>query len=360
MPNTGRELPYSLWLQSRPAPLVFILPGIGAHRTSRNAAVLAELAFDDGFSVVTVSSPFHPEFLLNGLTDPYPGYTPNDAEDIYTALSLIHEQIVDEHPGMVTSTSLAGYSLGGIETLHIAAAQRDRPPGSLRFERFVALNPPVDLRHAAQQFDRYFDAPLRWPAQERDQRVKELAMKAFLVLQEGIEAGKTLPLDRTESEFLIGLQGRTMLVTMLEAIRERTGQGLRIEAQRADERGPLHYLLNESTLQNYGDQLLVPHYRAKLGVGGGELERAASLRSIAEELRRNDRIQVLTNADDFIVTEEALGWLRGVMGERLTIFPSGGHLGNLHLRDVQSAVSLAIRGEKPSELMGRAEALSAR
>ena len=35
MSNTGRELPYSVWLQDHPAPLLFILPGIGAHRGSR-------------------------------------------------------------------------------------------------------------------------------------------------------------------------------------------------------------------------------------------------------------------------------------------------------------------------------------
>ncbi len=99
----------------------------------------------------------------------------------------------------------------------------------------------------------------------------------------------------------------------------------------------------------------MPHYEAKLRLSPDGLERAASLRSLEQTLRSDDGIWIVTNADDFIVTKEALGWLRGVMGERLTVFPSGGHLGNLHLREVQNAVSLAIRGQSPSDLMSDTE-----
>ncbi len=180
-------------------------------------------------------------------------------------------------------------------------------------------------------------------------------MKSALVLLEGLEEGRPLPLDRVESEFLIGLQGRTTLVATLEAVRERTGQELRIRARTDAGRGVLHSLLNETTLQNYADQLLLPHYEAKLRLSPDGLERAASLRSLEQTLRSDDRIWIFTNADDFIVTREAIGWLRGVMGERLTVFPSGGHLGNLHLREVQNAVSLAIRGQSPSNMISDTE-----
>jgi hypothetical protein len=245
--TTGPKVPYSLWLQPKPAPLVFIIPGIGAHRNASNPVALASMAFRRGYSVVTVSSPFHREFLLNGLSVPYPGYTPSDADDLYDALSEIYEDLQRCYAGKVTSAKLMGYSLGAIETIFIAGDQKHPPPDALHFDRFVAINPPVDLRYAARGFDGYFDAPLKWPEEERDQRVKELAMKAFLVVQQGLPDGKGLPLDRTESEFLIGLSGRTTIMNTLAAIEAKGGKPLRIEPEDGDRRGPMLDVVNESS-----------------------------------------------------------------------------------------------------------------
>ena len=44
---------------------------------------------------------------------------------------------------------------------------------------------------------------------------------------------------------------------------------------------------------------------------------------------------------------------------QVTVFPSGGHLGNLHLREFQNAVSLAIRGQGASDLVSDTELESA-
>ena len=348
MANTGRSLPYSLWLQDEPAPLVYIIPGIGAHRHSSTPVALAEMAFERGYSTAIVSSPFHWEFLVNGLTAPYPGYTPGDAEDLYAALSLIQRDIERWRPGKVTSAKLMGYSLGGIETLFVAAAQKERAPDALRFDRFVAINPPVEVRYAALQFDAHFDAPLRWPEEERDQRVKELIMKAFLVLQQGLEEGKPLPFSRSESEFLIGFMGRTLLNDAMAAIEAKGAPSLTLQEEDAEHRGPLLALINQSSFRNYADQLIIPYYLKELGGGldRDQIARKAGLRSQEQMLRTNDRIHIFTNANDFIMGDENLAWLRGVAGDRLTVFPQGGHLGNLHLEPVQQAVLGALRTDE--------------
>ena len=141
---SGRDLPYSLWLQDEPAPLLYVIPGIGAHRASNAPVALAELGHAAGYSVAIVSSVFHREFLQAGLEVPYPGNTPRDAEAIHRALSAIHADIEGRRPGHVTSASVMGYSLGAIESLFLAATQDLRHADALRFERFVAINPPVD------------------------------------------------------------------------------------------------------------------------------------------------------------------------------------------------------------------------
>lgn len=354
VPSTGRALPYSLWLQEEPAPLVYLIPGIGAHRGSTNAVALAEMAFQRGHSVAAVSSPFHREFLLNGLSQPYPGYTPSDAEDLYQALSLIRADLDSRHPGQVSSARLLGYSMGAIESLHIASAQERRPPGALRFERVVAINPPVDLMYAARHFDGYFDAPLRWPASRRDQRVLDVGLKAFLVAQKGL-GGKPLPFDRTESEFLIGLAGRNTIINTVAAIEERTGKGLTITPQRDPVRGPLLAVVNESSLESYGNQLIVPHYTGLKGTTREQLVHEAGLRGLGDSLGSDERVRIVTNANDFLLGAKGLAWLEGTLGDRLTVFPDGGHLGNLHIPAVQEAVFRAL-GSPRGESLARSAA----
>jgi hypothetical protein len=114
-PRTKRSVPYSLWLQPGPAPIVYVIPGIGAHRRSTNPVALAELGYARGYSVAVVSSPFHPEFILTGLTSVYPGYTPDDAEDLAAVFGAIRRRLDESRPGRVGSARLLGYSMGALE-----------------------------------------------------------------------------------------------------------------------------------------------------------------------------------------------------------------------------------------------------
>jgi ABC-type transporter lipoprotein component MlaA/pimeloyl-ACP methyl ester carboxylesterase len=357
IPTTNRKLPYSLWLQKERAPLVFIVPGIGTHRNSTLPVSLAETAFNRGYSVVTISNPFHPEFIQNALSIPYPGYTPRDAEDVYTALTEIARDIKTRHPMQVSSVKLMGYSLGAIETLFIAGAQDDRPSDALRFDKFVAINPPVDVRYAAGQFDGYFDAPLSWPEAERDQRIKELAMKVFLVAQEAgkekeekdkkeqdMPEKKKLPVTRSESEFLIGFAGRTMLAGALKAIEAKGDPVLEIPKETEEGRGLLLGVINQSNFDRYGSELVIPYYleNRERGVTREQITFEASLRNQEKLLSSSDKVRIFTNVDDFILGEENLSWLRETAGDRLTVFPGGGHLGNLYIPAVRNAIFDAL------------------
>jgi phospholipid-binding lipoprotein MlaA len=344
---TGRELPYSAFIQPKPSPLVYIVPGIGAHRNSQLPMYMAEKAFERGYSVATVSSPFNFEFIQDGLSGPYPGYTPSDAEDVYAALSAADADLERRHPGRFTSKRLLGYSLGAIESLFIAGAQEAnaRPADALHFERVVAVNPPVDLRYAARKFDGYFDAPLRWPEDVRDERVKRTAMKAYLMTQPGVDLKDGFPFDRTESEILVGFYARLGLIQALAAIEDAGHPTLGIPEER-DGRGRLLLSqVNETTLDRYARELLIPYYEKKIGLDGDALAKRAGLRS-QTQLARSEIVRVITNADDFILGDEDLAWLRSAAGDRLTVFPRGGHLGNLYLEAVQESIFGALDGKR--------------
>jgi len=89
IPTTGKKLDFTFWLQPGHAPVVYIVPGFGAHRFSGNEMALAELVYKNGFSAVTISSTFHPEFMENASTTDLPSYPPADVHDLQVALSLM-------------------------------------------------------------------------------------------------------------------------------------------------------------------------------------------------------------------------------------------------------------------------------
>ncbi|HEU4430900.1 MAG TPA: hypothetical protein VFT98_19230, partial [Myxococcota bacterium] len=259
------------------------------------------------------------------------------------ALEAIHAELAEKRPGRVTSVSLLGISLGAAHALHIAA----QPGGAVHFERVVAVNPPVDFLRAAHRFDEYFDAPLRWPAGERDERVLEIGKKA-LVLFEGKVSDPRLPFDRIESEFLIGLNGRDAVHNATVAIERATGRGLQRTSERDPERGWLLHEVNDSSFDAYVRHLVLPHFQ---GSGGGaasvdSLLAGSGLRDLAPALREDPRITVLTNADDFLLAPEDVAWLRETLGERAIVFPHGGHLGNLWVPEVQETIFQACAGAR--------------
>ena len=349
IPATGERLSYSLWLQDEPAPLLFVIPGIGSHRSASNPMALAELAHARGYSVAIVSSPFHPEFVEAGLSSDVPGFPAGDAEDLYSAMVGIRDDLERWRPGSVTSESLMGYSLGGIATLFIAHAQRERPADALRFERFVAINPPVDLVHSARSFDAFFEAPRRWPVEERQRRIQELAMRAFVMVRDGLPEGKPPPFDRTESEFMIGLAGRVIVLETVAAIRRRTGGTLTLAPDAPGEGVELPGVMgleqfNRASFERFMEDLALPHHGPRMpgSASREELLEQATLRHIVDTLRDDPNVRIVTNADDFINSEEHVRWLEEVVGERLVLFPGGGHLGNLTVPAVQEAIFDAL------------------
>ncbi len=352
----GGRVPYSLWLQSEPAPLVFIIPGIGSHRTATNAVKLAESAWQRGYSAAIVSSPFNPEFIRTGLSATYPGYTPSDAADLYRAFGAIRADIERRAPGRVTSTSLMGYSLGGIAALFISQIERQTTAANaLHFERIVAINPAVDLRHAASVFDGYFDAPLGWPEEQRFGRTTDAVKKAFLIRQGDdqekaeIRRHGTLPFTRPGSDFLIGLSSRAVTMQAIAASRRRGGDVLPLIPQQSGIiHGPFAAEVESNTLLRYMDELAIPYFVKKEGRRSAEqLFDAANLYSQEAGLRDDPRIAIFTSKNDFILDARDLAWLEDVFAGRITVFPEGGHLGNMFMLSVQESFMQALGPRAP-------------
>ena len=63
-----------------------------------------------------------------------------------------------------------------------------------------------------------------------------------------------------------------------------------------------------------------------------------SLRAIVDRLRGNPRVHIMHNADDILAERTAIEELKALMGDQMTVYPYGGHLGNLWYADNQEDI----------------------
>lgn len=359
----GGTLPYSYRLQPAAAPIVYLLPGLGSHRLDGSSLALAEMAFDRGFSVAIVSSAMNWEFIARGANVPLPGYTPADVQDVHFVLDAMHRDLEARHPGRARQRVLMGYSLGAFHALFIAAAEREGSP-LVGFDRYVALDSPIQLLTGMRKVDSFYNAYREFPAAEREARVQDILWRTIEVAENEQErfgdfsrmspatqpSGQlrprgALPFSDLEARYLVGLDFRLALVDILGSIQDRNDFGV-LQTERSFLRRESSYVeMAGYSFEGYVYAFVLPYFRDQLQRVSDmdELIARSDLRSVAGGLRGNPKIRLFANRNDFLATPTDIGWLTQTLGaEHVTLFQTGGHLGNLHKPEVQADIMASI------------------
>lgn len=343
MNSTGRRVPFNCWMQNNPAPLVYINPGVGGHRMAMLILSIAEHLFENGYSVVTTSSAFHPEFMGNASTSHLPGYPPIDRADLMAFFKSIDAKLESDYPNQLGERSMIGYSMGGFHALHLAATENQRGADSLRFSRYIAINPPVELSYGVKKLDRYALAPDAWPDEERDSRIDNMFLKAVHIARNPPAPGEIIPFEATESKFLIGLSFRMVLRDMVFASQYRNNLGVLENPVSYWRRDAVYQEILGYRYEDYFAKMVVPYY-AERGVKMADFKREADLKAYSRALSANDKVRIITNANDFIHAPGDVRWMKNTLGsENVHVFSNGGHLGNLAQPETQAAILRALR-----------------
>jgi ABC-type transporter lipoprotein component MlaA len=363
-PTTGREFPYDLWLQPLPAPIVYIVPGLGSHRESDSTTALAEMVFAHGHSAVTVSNALNREFMRDASSMELPGYAPADSRDLHRVLSAIDRDLRAEHPDRLTQRALLGLSLGAFHLLYIAAENQrgagdaDRGPVAgaaaeagaeaeelLDFDAYVPINPPVRLSYGVEQLDSLYRAPLEWPAEGRQARTKNILLKVIELARGELRPGIELPFERIEAQYLIGLTFRLQLRDMLFESQLRHDRGVLLTPLDVRQRQPAYAEIERYSWMEYFHAFALP-YLAELDpelADPAVLWARCDLHSLQRLLSACPSVRVFTNRNDFLLAPEDVAWLEQTFGaDHLQFFESGGHLGNLYRPDIQAAIMNAL------------------
>ncbi len=349
IPATGRKLEFTYWLQTGKAPVVYIVPGLGSHRLAATALALAELVYQKGFSAVCVSSTFNFEFMDNASTAEVPAYMPVDVRDLHVALTEIARHLDKLYPNRFGSKALLGYSMGGFQSLFMAATESTNGTPLINFDRYVAINSPVRLIYGISKLDEFYQAPLAWPANERTDDIENTFLKVAALTKNSLAPQTSLPFSEIESKFLIGMTFRLILRDAIFSSQQRHNRGILEHRIRKFRRAALYQEILQYSYEDFLQKFLIPYYWT-LGIELGapdKLEAAGSLRTYFAGLKANPNIRLIANRNDFLMPEEDLAWLKTLFGaDQLTIFEKGGHLGNLFNPAVQQSVLKALEGLK--------------
>jgi ABC-type transporter lipoprotein component MlaA/pimeloyl-ACP methyl ester carboxylesterase len=340
IPGTGRRLKFTFWLQPGPAPVVYIVPGLGSHRLAETSIALAELVYKNGFSAVCISSPFNAEFMERASTAALPAYLPVDGHDLHVALTAIDHRLNASYPGRFSGKALLGYSMGAFDSLYLASTEPTNQSPLLKFDRYVAVNSPVRLLHGVSKLDEFYQAPLGWPAAERTGDMENAFLKVAALSKRKLTPRTSLPFSAIESKFLIGLSFRFILRDIIFNSQRRHNQGVLHHWISSFRREPAYQEILQYSYQDYFEKFAIPYYRARGMASPAELlEKAGDLRTYESGLRGNPKVRVIVNQNDFLLTSYDLDWLHATFApKQLTVFAQGGHLGNLVNPTVQKTI----------------------
>lgn len=346
IPATGRKLKFTFWLQPKPAPVVYIVPGLGSHRLAQTALALAELVYKNGFSAVCISSPFHSEFMEHAATAAMPAYLPMDSHDVHVALTEVDHRLQAMYPDRLGDRALMGYSMGALESLFIAATVPTNQMPLIKFHRYIAINTPVRMTHGISKLDEFYRSPLEWPGAERTDNIENTFLKVAAMSKSKLAPQTSLPFNAIESKFLIGLTFRHILRDIIFSSQRRNNQGILQHPIRNYRREPVYQEIQKYSYQDYFAQFAIPHYWARgLDATAETMAQAGDLRTYEAGLRANANVRVIVNQNDFLLAAEDLAWLHATFTpEQLTVFAQGGHLGNLSNPAVQKSILGALAG----------------
>ena len=346
IPSTGRSLPYSYWLQPGEAPLLYVLPGLGAHRLSGQPLAMASAALKAGWSVVVISSVFHPEFMQAASTAAVPGFAPLDSHDTRVACDAIDRQLSADYPGRLGPRALSGLSMGAFDALYIAAEQELQPDdGLLHFDLFGVGAPPVSLGYGVSQLDAFYNTPLAWPADDRERHILAMLQRVAALAGGTLQPGQPLPFSEDEARFLVGLSFRITLVDVLWSSQERHDEKVLLTERDPWDREPAYREMLEYSWMEYFYAFLLPWLEEqKLATDAGDALALCDLHSIEPWLARCRTLHVYMADNDFLRRPEDDALLhRVVPPDRLHVSEGGAHLGNGWKADELAAIMADLK-----------------
>jgi hypothetical protein len=337
-----KKMHYSYALQKGPAPLIFCIAGTGGSNIGSGNRKLLGPLYQAGFHVVLLASPTFMNFVISASKSQVPGHAYDDAADLYRVMEMIWAKL--ESKAEVTSFNLVGYSLGAFNAGFVANLDAQR--GSFDFRRVMMLNSPVRLYSSISLLDRMLD---NLPGGEDNfpeffntivERLGEVYKRSDS-LQFGEDTlYKVYEIYKPPDEVLgalIGTAFRLSAANMVFASDVATNFGYvkpsNVILKKGSDLQEYSRVATRLGFTDYFHTYFYPYHKAlDPTVNREDLINKMSLTDIEDFLSTADNVYAHHNANDIILAPGEIDFFPRVFGERATIYPYGGHLGNMDYR----------------------------
>ena len=349
-----KEIPDVFWYASKfkfsfskqknkKAPLIFVLAGTGSDYSAIRVKFMQRIFHDAGYHTIAISSQMSQQFMISASTNAIPGMLIRDNEDIYKAMKLAYNKIKDQVD--VTDFYIMGYSLGGTNAAVLSYI--DEKEKAFNFKRVFMVNPPVELYDSAVKLDKYLDDYTGGKSAgiEKLLNTTLAKVKGGLTSEYANIGADTIYnivkgdiLSDAEKKAYIGLAFR-LTSTDLNFISDFITKShiYTKNPEKVDKFTNMkEYFkaVNFATFEDYVNKIGFPYYKKyNKDFTIEDLKREASLRVIEDYLRTSPKIAAVTNADELILNEKDIDYLKDIFKDRLIIYPKGGHCGNMFYKE---------------------------
>jgi hypothetical protein len=325
--------------QDHKAPLIFLIAGTGSNHKSAKMMTLVKSFWQAGYHVITLASPTHSNFIINASHSHIPGDLTEDAADLYWAMENAWLKVKDDI--QVSDFYVGGYSLGGTQAAFVA--KLDDQKKSFNFKKVLMINPAVNLYDSVSRIEATLEKIPGGPKKvnaffnsmiakflefyEEGDYVEFNGEFLYAVYQSGL-------LTPEEGGGLIGIAFRVASGGMIFTSDVMTNSGYVVPKNRvlssSDSLREYMRVSNHLSFIDYFNEYFYPYFAKKRpGLTKEALIQSLGLKSIEPYLKGNPKFFVMTNENDFILSNADRDYLKELFGERTILYPVGGHLGNL-------------------------------
>jgi hypothetical protein len=346
-------LNYSVLLQPGPAPLVFVIAGTGADDRSSLSVALGRILHAAGMHVVLLPSPTHGNFIVTASENFLPGQSRQDATDLLRVMDALRDRLAGSIA--ITGYGITGYSLGAWHAAFTAKMDAARP-GGFGFRRVLLLNPPVSLYRSIRRIDAMLlrDLPdgvdslkdfLDRTVARLTQAYSTTDALDFTDQDVAIETYRALQPSDASLATVVGLSFRLSTMNMVFTADVMSHTGYIFPADRpflsTTPTDDYFGVALRTSFMDYFTDIYADYYAVREGHAADReaLIAQSSLESIGPWLAANRDAGLITNADDVILADGDLERLETLFPGRATVFPNGGHMGNMQHRAVAAAIA---------------------
>jgi pimeloyl-ACP methyl ester carboxylesterase len=347
------DVSIALYRQSRPAPLTFILAGIGSNAYFGVGPYLASVFYKEGAHIVILPSPMSWNFALAASRSGAPGFAPDDARDLYEVMQKTLSIVRERYDLKITAINLIGVSLGALQGAYLSVIDDDAR--KIGIAKYLLVNPPVDLFFAVRKLDQW-NALRNKFGKDKSQAI---VAKAVAIVESFSEERRDDPavFDRLAKKFA-GFTTEELQFLIAENLQSQLSELVYVTQVMHDQKilsapkGQMRRRLQEAknfTFTDYNEKIAVPLWKLHARESEAILEtfiNRGSLARILDRLRGNSKVHITHNADDFLAEKKSIEELKEALGDQMTLYPYGGHLGNLWYSE-NKALALKVLRQGP-------------